>query len=75
MESPHLAQLARATLFWVLNAERSMTLRELERAVATSPDTFKFEPHRVVPGETLIAACRGLLVLEEESQIVRLVRE
>ena len=74
-DSPHLSALARAMFFWVLNAERSMTLQELERAVATSPDTFKFQPHRVVPGGTLIAVCRGLLVLEEESQIVRLVRE
>ena len=74
-DGPHLSGLARAMFFWVLNAKRSMTLRALERAVATSPETFKFEAHRVVPGKTLIAVCRGLLVLEEESQIVRLVRE
>ena len=67
--------LAKSVFLWILNAKRSMTLRELERAAATSPHTFKLEADRLVPGATLIAMCRGLLVVEEESQIVRLVRE
>ena len=50
------------------------TLKEIERAVATSPSTFEFEADRVVPGSTFLAMCHGLLVVEEESQIVRLVR-
>ena len=66
-------QLVEVVFLWILNAQRSMTLQELERAVATSPRTFKFEADRVVPGTTLISMCRGLLVVEEESQIVRLV--
>ena len=68
------AELVRSVLLWVLNASRSMTLKEIERAVATSPSTFEFEADRVVPGSTFLAMCHGLLVVEEESQIVRLVR-
>ena len=74
-EDEEYVLMAKAVLLWIINAERSMALQELERAVATSPHTFKFEADRVVPGKTLISMCRGLLVVEEESQIVRLVRE
>ncbi|KAH6903055.1 hypothetical protein BKA70DRAFT_1155716 [Coprinopsis sp. MPI-PUGE-AT-0042] len=72
-QNTELAELAKTVLVWVLNAPRSMTVEELERAVATSPDTYKFEADRFVPGSTLIYLCRGLISLEEESRIVRLV--
>ncbi|KAH6916284.1 hypothetical protein BKA70DRAFT_1179752, partial [Coprinopsis sp. MPI-PUGE-AT-0042] len=67
------ASLAKAVLVWVLNASRPMTISELERAVATSPDAHKFEASRVVPGSTLISLCGGLVTVEEESKLVRLV--
>ncbi|KAH6909863.1 ankyrin repeat-containing domain protein, partial [Coprinopsis sp. MPI-PUGE-AT-0042] len=65
--------LAKSTLVWVMNASRSMRIEELERAVATTTDTYKFQRNRVAPGSTLIALCRGLVTFEEESKIVRLV--
>ncbi|KAH6889054.1 ankyrin repeat domain-containing protein 50 [Coprinopsis sp. MPI-PUGE-AT-0042] len=67
------ASLAKLVLVWVLNASRSMTIEELERVVAFSPDTHKFEPDRLVPETTLISLCGGLIVVEEESRLVRLV--
>ncbi|KAH6906766.1 hypothetical protein BKA70DRAFT_1150947, partial [Coprinopsis sp. MPI-PUGE-AT-0042] len=67
------ATLAKAVLVWVLHASRSMTMEELEWAVATSPDTHKFEASRRVPGTTLLSLCGGLITLEEESRLVRLV--
>ncbi|KAH6909876.1 hypothetical protein BKA70DRAFT_1187647, partial [Coprinopsis sp. MPI-PUGE-AT-0042] len=72
-QRPSHVLLAKTALVWVLNASRSMTIEELERAVATSPETFKFEPDRLAPGTTLIAFCRGLVTFEEESRLVRLV--
>ncbi|KAH6911841.1 hypothetical protein BKA70DRAFT_863385 [Coprinopsis sp. MPI-PUGE-AT-0042] len=72
-QKPSHVLLAKATLVWVLNASRSMTIEELERAVATSPETFAFEPDRLAPGTTLIALCCGLVTFEEESRLVRLV--
>jgi ankyrin repeat domain-containing protein 50 len=67
--------LAKAVLVWVINAARPMTLDELERAIATCPDTYRFQPDRLVPGATLISLCRGLVTVEEESRIVRLARK
>jgi hypothetical protein len=73
-DSAKNAMLAKTVLVWVLYASRSMTIEELERAVATSPVT-QFEPRGLVSGATLISFCRGLVVLEEEGRLVRLVRK
>ncbi|KAH6887858.1 hypothetical protein BKA70DRAFT_1332666 [Coprinopsis sp. MPI-PUGE-AT-0042] len=65
--------LAKSVMLWVVNAARSMSIEELRRAVATRPDNHKFEPARMVPEATLLGLCHGLVVLEEESRLVRLV--
>ncbi|KAH6909886.1 hypothetical protein BKA70DRAFT_1027556, partial [Coprinopsis sp. MPI-PUGE-AT-0042] len=65
--------ITKALLVWVLSASRPMTIEELECAIATSSDTYKFEPNRVVPGATLMSLCRGLVTFEGESRLVRLV--
>jgi hypothetical protein len=41
----------------------------------TSLDTYKFEAGRMVARSTLLSLCRGLVTIEEESRLVRLVRE
>src|SRR5215217_5843981 len=74
-QSREAISLVQAVLVWVLNANRSMTLDELVRAVAVSIETYKFDPDNMVPGSTLMAMCRGLVIVEEESRLVRLVRE
>jgi hypothetical protein len=73
-QSSHVL-LAQTALVWVLNASRPMRIEELECAVATAPGTHNFENARVAPGTTLVALCHGLVTLEEESQLVRLVRK
>jgi ankyrin repeat domain-containing protein 50 len=67
--------LAKALLVWVLNAKRSMTVEEIRMAVATSLETHQFEAGRMVPCSTLISLSHGLVTVEEESQLVRLVRK
>jgi hypothetical protein len=62
-------------LVWVVYATRSLTVEELRHAVATNPDTYKFEARRLVAKEIIIGACCGLLTIEKESNFVRLVRE
>ncbi|KAH6884769.1 hypothetical protein BKA70DRAFT_136865 [Coprinopsis sp. MPI-PUGE-AT-0042] len=65
--------LATKALVWVLYAMRSLTVDELRHAVATCPDAHRVELGRLAPVETLISVCCGLLVLEQETSIVRLV--
>jgi ankyrin repeat domain-containing protein 50 len=67
--------LVKAAFVWILNAKRSMTMEELRMAIATSPETHHHEAGRMVPRSTLLSLCRGLVTVEEESRLVRLVRE
>ncbi|KAH6904785.1 hypothetical protein BKA70DRAFT_1153567 [Coprinopsis sp. MPI-PUGE-AT-0042] len=72
-QAPNKSLLARNTLTWVIHATRSLTIRELQRAVATCPDTHKFVPDRLVQEDVLIGLCHGLVDVEEKTQLVRLV--
>lgn len=74
------AQLVQNFLLWVLTANRSMTIKELQYAIATSPDTHRFDTDRIAEESTLIALCRGLVTVEEKPKgpkggLVRLVRK
>ncbi|KAH6892732.1 hypothetical protein BKA70DRAFT_1119251, partial [Coprinopsis sp. MPI-PUGE-AT-0042] len=72
-QSPDMAVIAKNALVWVLCAKRSLKIKELRRAVATCPDTHKFDRRRLVDKATLMALCRGLVNIEEGTNIVRFV--
>ncbi|KAH6868947.1 ankyrin repeat-containing domain protein, partial [Coprinopsis sp. MPI-PUGE-AT-0042] len=65
--------LAKNVLLWVVTATRSLTVEELRHALATCPNTHRFDPSRLVPEGTLIGLCRGLVTVEEDTRLVRLV--
>ncbi|KAH6879569.1 hypothetical protein BKA70DRAFT_1127252, partial [Coprinopsis sp. MPI-PUGE-AT-0042] len=65
--------LAKRLLLWVITATRSWTVDELRHALATRPDTHRFDSSRLIQEGTLIALCRGLVMVEEKTRIVRLV--
>jgi hypothetical protein len=69
------ALLARNVLVWVTCATRSLTVDELRHAVASCTDTFKFDTAQLVPIDRLVGACCGLVAIEKETNLVRLVRE
>ncbi|KAH6909473.1 hypothetical protein BKA70DRAFT_1561718 [Coprinopsis sp. MPI-PUGE-AT-0042] len=65
--------IAKNALMWVLNTPRPMTVAELQHTVATHPETFRFEQDRVVPETSLIPLCCGLIAVDDQSRLVRLV--
>jgi ankyrin repeat domain-containing protein 50 len=67
--------LAQRCITWVLYATRSLRVEELRHAVASDPVTHSFEESRLVDKESLVAPCRGLLIIDAETDLVRLVRE
>ncbi|KAH6901135.1 ankyrin repeat-containing domain protein [Coprinopsis sp. MPI-PUGE-AT-0042] len=67
------ASLAASVLAWVLYATRSLTVEELRHAVASSLDTYSFEKTRLVSAEVMVGVCCGLLAIEKETGLVRLV--
>ncbi|KAH6907854.1 ankyrin repeat-containing domain protein [Coprinopsis sp. MPI-PUGE-AT-0042] len=72
-QPPDMFIVARSALIWVLCAMRSLKIEELRHAVATCPDTHKFDCRRLVDKATLMGLCRGLVSIEEETNIVRFV--
>lgn len=67
--------LAKRALVWLLNVRGTFSIEDLRHAVAVSPNTYSFEPRRIVSGDLLVSVCHGLAVFDEQSQQVRLVRE
>ncbi|KAH6907877.1 hypothetical protein BKA70DRAFT_1189351, partial [Coprinopsis sp. MPI-PUGE-AT-0042] len=72
-QSPDMSVIAKNALIWVLCARRSLKIDELRHAVATCPDTYKFDCRRLVDEATLMGLCHGLVNIEEETNIVRFV--
>ena len=74
-DSPFDVSLATAAFVWVLNATQSMDIDLLQRALATCPETYHFEPARLTTEATILTACRGLITVDKKSRLVRLIRE
>ncbi|KAH6911344.1 hypothetical protein BKA70DRAFT_1185890 [Coprinopsis sp. MPI-PUGE-AT-0042] len=72
-QAPDMFAVATNALVWVLCAARSLKIDELCHAIATCPVTHKFAPNRLVDTATLMGLCRGLVNVEEVTNIVRFV--
>ncbi|KAH6909747.1 hypothetical protein BKA70DRAFT_1148288 [Coprinopsis sp. MPI-PUGE-AT-0042] len=72
-QAPGKVLLARNVLTWVLFATRSLNIQELRAAVATCPSTHQFVPDRLVQESVLTGVCHGLVIVEEQTRVVRLV--
>ncbi|KAH6911236.1 hypothetical protein BKA70DRAFT_1423983 [Coprinopsis sp. MPI-PUGE-AT-0042] len=72
-QTPTNTLIAKNALVWVLCAARSLTIDELRHAVATCPETHKFDRGRLVNEALLMGLCRGLVNVEENTNLVRFV--
>ena len=66
--------LAYRVLSWIVFAYRPLSVEELQCALAVSPGMTRLEPEEFVFEECLTSYCAGLVVIDEESRITRLVR-
>jgi hypothetical protein len=69
------ALLAEAAIIWLTHAYRPLKITELQHALAIQCDGEDFDNDDVADEETIISVCCGLITIEKESRIVRLVRE
>ena len=67
-----LCDLAIATLSWTSLAITPLTLRELQCALSVEPGDTAMDEANFADEETLSSVCAGLVVVDHESQIVRL---
>ena len=68
-----LKTLAKSVLSWLSYARRPMTVPELCHALAVEVGDKELDPNNVPDIGDITSVCAGLVTIDEESQIVRLV--
>lgn len=67
------ARLALRALSWITFAKRQLTIDEICHAFAVEPDDEDLDPDNILDINDIVSVCAGLVVVDEESQIVHLV--
>ncbi|KAK4059226.1 hypothetical protein Trihar35433_11113 [Trichoderma harzianum] len=69
------AELAELILFWVVCAKRSLTVQDLQHLYATRELSGgeSLDEDDIPDGDILTGMCSGLIIVDDESQLVRLV--
>jgi ankyrin repeat protein len=66
-------ELARKTLSWITLAKRPLTTAEICCVLAVELDEDEVDPENVVTSGDLVSVCAGLVVVDQESAVIRLV--
>ncbi|KAF7354290.1 ANK-REP-REGION domain-containing protein [Mycena venus] len=66
-------KIARSVLTWVVHAKRPLTVSELRVALAIEPGAEQFDGENVLDIEVILSVCAGLVVVDEQLSVVRLV--
>jgi hypothetical protein len=72
-QSADLADLAKDVLSWIVCVKRPLTTLELQHALAVEVDTPELDESNLTDVEDMIAACCGLVTVDEESRIIRMM--
>ncbi|KAH0563314.1 hypothetical protein GP486_002120 [Trichoglossum hirsutum] len=66
-------ELARMALSWITHAQRPLTTRELQYALAVEVGESEFDRENISDISDIVSACVGLVTVDRESDIIRLV--
>ncbi|KAJ7725117.1 ankyrin repeat-containing domain protein [Mycena olivaceomarginata] len=66
-------ELAELVLIWVAHSKRTLSVRELQDALAIEPGTNTFDLDNVLDIDTIISVCAGLVVIDHTTSAVRLM--
>ena len=66
-------QLAKQVLSWITCAKRPLTTLELRHALAVEIGDTELDEENVSEIEDMVSVCAGLVTVDEESNIIRLV--
>lgn len=72
-QKPGFRNQADRALSWIIFALRPLTVLELQHALAVELDDPELDEDNLPDPNEMIASCSGLVVVDEESQIIRLV--
>ena len=66
-------ELARRVLSWITYAKRPLTTTEICSALAVELNEVELDPENIPDVEDLLSVCAGLVVVDQESAVIRLV--
>jgi hypothetical protein len=66
-------ELAKQVLSWITCAMRPLTTSELEHALAVELEEPRLDLENICPVYHMVSVCAGLVTVDEESGIIRLV--
>jgi ankyrin repeat protein len=66
-------ELAKQVLSWITCARRPLTTSELQHALAVEVGEFTLDEENLPQIEDIVSVCAGLVVVDKESNIIRLV--
>lgn len=66
-------ELAKHVLSWIIHAKRPLIIGELQHALAVEDGEPELDAENIPHVEDMISVCAGLVMVDEESKIVRLV--
>jgi ankyrin repeat protein/Cdc6-like AAA superfamily ATPase len=72
-QKPRLKKLAMEVLSWITCAKRQLTTSELRHALATNTGKSELDYGDLVDIRDMVSVCAGLVTVDEESSIIRLV--
>ncbi|RSL90156.1 hypothetical protein CDV31_015738 [Fusarium ambrosium] len=72
-QKPGLREIALQVLAWITCAKRPLTQPELQNALAVELGTLEFDEENLPDIQGTVSACCGLVTIENESSIIRLV--
>lgn len=72
-QKPGFRELAENVLLWITCARRHLTISELRHALAVELGTSELDTKNLPEIEDMISVCAGLVTVDEESNIIRLV--
>ncbi|KAF7508365.1 hypothetical protein GJ744_009356 [Endocarpon pusillum] len=73
IQSEESCDLAKNLISWILCAQRPLTTRELQHALAVEPGERQLDEENIPDLALMLSVCAGLVTLDEESKIIRFV--
>jgi hypothetical protein len=68
-------QLAKRVLSWIIYVVRPLSVKELQHALAVVPDSTNIDPEDIIDDEILTSVCSGLVIIDEERNVIGLVHK
>ncbi|KAJ6476661.1 ankyrin repeat-containing domain protein [Mycena vitilis] len=66
-------KMAHSALLWIANAKKLLTIPQLQEALAIEPGSKRLDYDNLVDIQTILAACAGLIIIDENLYVTRLV--